>query len=85
MLEGTGTDRRGMADDRDQVALTARLHPQDTETAVLIVEGDALDQTGQVLPVGCGLRRFHPRLISRPPRPPGARSSIGAQRLPEPC
>ena len=47
--ELAGADRRGMADDGDQVALAARLHPQDAEAAVLVVEGDALDEAGEVL------------------------------------
>ena len=40
-----------MADDRDQVAMPPRLGPQDAESVLEIVEGDALDQTGQDLPV----------------------------------
>ena len=83
--ELAGADRRGMADDGDQVALAARLHPQDAEPAVLVVEGDALDEAGEVLAVGCGLRRPHPRLTFPPPRSPGADSSSGAPLLPEPC
>jgi hypothetical protein len=55
--ELTGTDCRGMADDGDQLALAARLHPQHAEAAVPVVEGDALDETGEVLALGCGLRR----------------------------
>jgi hypothetical protein len=41
-----------MADDGDQITLTARLHPQDAEAAVLVVEGDALDEAGEILTVG---------------------------------
>jgi hypothetical protein len=44
-----------MADDGDQITLTARLHPQDAEAAVLVVEGDAFDAAGEVLALGCGL------------------------------
>lgn len=57
MLEGTGTDRRGMADDGDQVTPAARLHREDAEPAVRVVEGDPLDEAGQVLL--CGWRRRH--------------------------
>jgi hypothetical protein len=45
--ELAGTDRRGMADDGDQVALSARLHPQHAESAVLVVKGDPLDDAGR--------------------------------------
>jgi hypothetical protein len=76
---------RSVADDGDQIALAARLDTQHAEAAVLVVEGDALDEAGEVLAVGCGLRHSHPRLTSSPLRSPGARSSIGAQRLQEPC
>jgi hypothetical protein len=51
-----------MADDGDQVPLAPRLHPQDAEPTVLVVECHPLDETGEVLAVGCGLRRSHPRL-----------------------
>jgi hypothetical protein len=44
--------RRGMADDGDQITLTARLHPQDAEAAVLVVEGDAFDQARQDFAIG---------------------------------
>jgi hypothetical protein len=49
-----------MADDGDQIPLAACLHPQDTEPTVLVVEGDALDETGEVLAFECGLRHHHP-------------------------
>jgi hypothetical protein len=42
-----------MADDGDQVALAACLHPQHAEPAVLVVEGDALDETGEILAFEC--------------------------------
>ena len=41
----------GMADHGDQVAMPPRLRPQDAEAVLRVVEGDALDQTGQDLPV----------------------------------
>ena len=53
--ELAGTDCRRMADDGDQVALAPRLHPQHAEPAVLVVKGNALDETGEVFAVGCGL------------------------------
>jgi hypothetical protein len=37
-----------MADNGDQVALAARIHPQHAEPAVLVVEGDPLDDTSKV-------------------------------------
>ena len=42
-------DRRRVADDRDEVALAARLHLQDGEAVVLIVEGHALDRADERL------------------------------------
>ena len=36
-------DRRRMADHGDEVAMAARLHLQDGESAVLVVKGHALD------------------------------------------
>jgi hypothetical protein len=38
-----------MADDCDEIALAARLHPQDTKTAVLVVKRHPFDETGEVL------------------------------------
>jgi hypothetical protein len=38
-----------LADDRDQVTLAAHLHPEDAEPALFVVEGDPLDEAGQVL------------------------------------
>ena len=51
--ELAGADGCSVADDRDQVAMAARLDPQHAEAALLVVEGDALDQTGEVLAFGC--------------------------------
>ena len=50
--ELAGADRRRMADDGDQIALAARLHPQHAEAAVLVVEGDALDEARQDFTIG---------------------------------
>ena len=47
--ELTGANGRSVADDRDQIAMAARLDPQDAEAALLVVEGDALNQAGEVL------------------------------------
>src|SRR5512132_448279 len=47
--ELAGTDGRGVSDDGDQVTLAARLHPQDAEAAVLVVESHPLDQAGELL------------------------------------
>src|SRR5512132_2583160 len=46
--ELAGADRRRMTDDGNQIALAARLHPQHAEAVVLVVEGHALDEAGQV-------------------------------------
>ena len=46
-----GRDHGGVAHDRDQVAMAPCLDPQNAEPAVRVVEGDALDQPGQDLPV----------------------------------
>ena len=46
-----GRDHGGVAHDRDQVAMAPRLDPQNAEPVVRVVEGDALDQPGQDLPV----------------------------------
>ena len=45
--ELAGRDRRRMADDGDEVAVAARLHLQDGEAVVLVVEGDPLDRTDE--------------------------------------
>ena len=45
--ELAGRDHRGVAEDGDQVALAAGLDPQHAEPVLVVVEGDALDQTGQ--------------------------------------
>ena len=47
--ELAGRDHRGVADDGDQVALTTGLHLQNAEPGLVVVEGDALDETGQNL------------------------------------
>jgi hypothetical protein len=47
--ELAGRDHRGVAENGDQVALPTRFDPQDAEAVLRVVEGDALDQTGQNL------------------------------------
>ena len=42
-----GGDRGGVADDGDQVAMAARLDPQNAEAVLGVVEGDPLDEAGQ--------------------------------------
>jgi len=47
--ELAGRDHRGMANDGDEIALTAGFDTQNTEAVLIVVECDALDQTGQNL------------------------------------
>ena len=49
MDELAGRNHRGVAENRDQVALTAGLDTQDAEAVLVVVEGDALDEAGQDL------------------------------------
>ena len=42
-----GSDRGGMADDRDQIAMAARLDPENAEATLGIVEGDTFDKARQ--------------------------------------
>src|ERR1700687_1029521 len=44
-----GSHRRQRPDNRRLLPLPACFHPQDTEAAVVVVESDALDQTGDFL------------------------------------
>ena len=44
-----GRNRSGLADNRNQFAMTSCLDPQNAEAVLVIVERDALDQTGQNL------------------------------------
>ncbi len=55
--ELAGGDRRGMANDRDQIALAPRLDAQDAETVVVVVERHALDEPSEDFRAGVG-RRF---------------------------
>jgi hypothetical protein len=42
-------DHGGVSDNRDQVAMSARLDPQNTKAVVAIMEGDTLDKASQNL------------------------------------
>jgi hypothetical protein len=53
-------DHRGVAENRDQVALPAGFDTQDAEPVLVVVEGDALDQTSQ------DLRRARRRCLCHP-------------------
>jgi hypothetical protein len=44
-----GGDRRGMADDGHQVAMSTGLRPENAEAVLGVVEGDALDEAGKNL------------------------------------
>jgi hypothetical protein len=52
-------NRGGMANDGHQVPMAARLDPDDAEAVLGILVGDALNQTGQHLPIGWFLFRLH--------------------------
>jgi hypothetical protein len=45
--ELTGRDHRGVADDGDQITLTASFDTQNAEAVLRVVERDAVDQPGQ--------------------------------------
>jgi hypothetical protein len=49
----------GMANDSHQVPMTASLDPDDTEAVLGILVSDALNQTGQHLPIGWFRFRLH--------------------------
>ena len=55
--ELTGRNHRGVAKNRDQVALPAGFDAQDAGAVLGVVEGGALDQTGQDLSRGARPRR----------------------------
>ncbi len=54
--ELAGRDHGSVPGDRDEVALAAGLQAQDAEAVLLVVEGHALDEAGEVLGRGLGLR-----------------------------
>jgi hypothetical protein len=45
--ELAGRDHRGMADYRDEIALTPGFDPQNAKAVLGVVEGDAVDRPGQ--------------------------------------
>ena len=55
----TGGNHGGMANDRDEIAVTTRLHPDDAKAVLGVLVGDALDQPGQHLPIGWLWLRLH--------------------------
>jgi len=57
--EFAGRDHRGMAENRDQVALASGLDPQHAEAVLGIVKGDAIDESGQRLGWRARFRRLH--------------------------
>jgi hypothetical protein len=46
VIHSPAENRRGLADDRHQVAMPARSGSKNTEAVLLLVEGDALDEAG---------------------------------------
>jgi hypothetical protein len=48
----TGGNQRGVANDRDEIAVTSRLHPDDAKAILGVLVGDALDQPSKHLPIG---------------------------------
>jgi hypothetical protein len=42
-----GGDRRGMADDGHQIAVAARLRPENAKAVLAVVEGDPLHKAGE--------------------------------------
>src|SRR5215469_11727250 len=64
--ELAGRDHRGVADNRDQVALPARFDTEDAEAVLGIMEGEALDETGQELGWRCRFGDLHhSRMMNR--------------------
>jgi hypothetical protein len=55
----TGRNHGGVANDRDEIAVTARLDPNDAKAIVGILVGDALNQPGQHFPIGWLWLRLH--------------------------
>ena len=54
-----GGNHRGMANDRDEIAVTTRLHPDDAEAVLGVLVGDPLNQPSKHLPVGWLWLRLH--------------------------
>ena len=62
-------DRGRLADHRHQVALTARLRPENAEAVLFVVEGDPLDEAGQDFLRRSPRIRMHLRMIIRARNP----------------
>jgi hypothetical protein len=70
-----------MANDRDEIAVTTRLHPNDAEAVLGVLVGDALDQPSKHLPVGRMWLRLHGRPSHRSGRAAGRNlTARGASR-----
>ena len=55
----TGGNDGGMANDRDEIAVTTRLHPDNAKAVLGVLVGDALNQPSKHLPVGWLWLRLH--------------------------
>ncbi len=55
----TGGNHGGVANDRDEIAVTTRLDPNDAKAVVGILVGDALNQPGQHFPIRWLRLRLH--------------------------
>jgi hypothetical protein len=62
--ELAGGDHGGMADNGDQIPLTARLHTQHCKAVFLVVERDALNEPSEDLGAALGRARFHRERLS---------------------
>jgi hypothetical protein len=49
----------GVANDRDEIAVASCLHPDDAETVLGVLVGDALNQSSKHLPIGWLWLRLH--------------------------
>ena len=47
VIHSPARDRRGVADDGHQVAMSARLRPENAEAVLGVLEGDPLDEAGE--------------------------------------
>ena len=61
-----GGDRRGVADHGDEIAMAARLDPQNAEAVLGIVERHPLDQAGEHLLGRCFRLRLHAEMLRSP-------------------
>ena len=61
--ELAGRNQRGVSDDRDEIALTSSLDAEHAEASLGVMEGDAVDQTGQNFRRARRNRGRHPTMI----------------------